>query len=58
MRCIDCPHFRIEYEPWKDIDFGKAICTKHDLVCDYVSKQQLRRLECVETEGEDCCEPR
>lgn len=53
MKCVECPHFQIEYDPWKGIDFGKATCKKHGLVCDYVSKQQLRRLECVDSEGED-----
>ena len=48
MRCMECPHFRIEYDPWKGVDFGKALCKKHDLMCDYVSNQQLKRLECVE----------
>lgn len=51
MRCIECPHFQIEYDPWKGIDFGKATCKKHDLVIDYISKRQLRRLECVEMKG-------
>lgn len=50
MKCVECPHFRIEYDPWKGVDFGKATCKKHGLVCDYISKQQLRRLECVEEE--------
>lgn len=48
MRCVECQHFQIEYDPWKGIDFGKATCKKHGLVCDYISKQQLGKLECVE----------
>ena len=48
MRCVECQHFQIEYDPWKGIDFGKVTCKKHGLVCDYISKQQLGKLECVE----------
>lgn len=33
MKCIDCPHFKIDYEPIKADkgywDFGRAVCVKH-----------------------------
>ena len=55
MKCKDCPHFKILYDPigkameiW---DFGKAKCEKHDLYVDFASKRKLNKLECVE--GED-----
>ena len=52
MSCVDCPHFKIRQKPLKGVDFGLAVCEKHNLQCDYVSKQQLRRLECVDVTEE------
>lgn len=52
MKCKDCPHFRILYDPigkgmeiW---DLGRAKCEKNDLYVDFSSKRKLNRLECVE----------
>lgn len=53
MKCIDCPHFEIKMEPWKCVDFGMAVCKKYDLACDWVSKQQLNRLRCVEEDNHE-----
>ena len=58
MRCKDCPHFKIMYNPIKHgteiWDMGKAKCEKHDLIVDFINKRKLNKLECVEeTEGLD-----
>lgn len=52
MKCLDCPYFAIRYKPKKYIDFGLAVCEKYNLRCDYVSNQQLKRLECKEADNE------
>ena len=52
MKCKDCPHFRILYDPigkgmeiW---DFGKAKCEKYDAYVDFASKRKLNKMECIE----------
>lgn len=55
MKCVECPHFRIAYEPIKAADggywdLGLAECKKHDLVTDFTTRRKLNRLECVEDE--------
>ena len=54
MKCIECPHFIIIYEPIKADngywDLGRAICRKHDLVTDFSHHGKLKRLECVEVD--------
>lgn len=56
MKCKDCEHFKIVMKPLKcgkDIyDTGLAKCTKHNSYVDFVSTQQLNRLECVEEDTE------
>ena len=55
MKCIDCPHFQIAYEPIKADkgywDFGRAVCKKYDLVTDFANHGKLKRLECVEVDN-------
>ena len=46
--CKDCPHFHIDYQPMKDVDFGRASCKKYDLVTDFLSMRKFNTLECVE----------
>ena len=48
MLCKDCPHFRITAEPIKGVDFGHAICTKHDLITDFLDRRKFEWLECIE----------
>ena len=48
MKCKDCEHFHICYEPVKGVDTGMAECRKHDLVVDFLNHKKLERLECVE----------
>ena len=52
MNCWDCPYFKIQYEPIKDStgiwDFGRAKCTKHDLIVDFPDHRKLKKLKCVE----------
>lgn len=53
MKCMECPHFKINYEPiradgggyW---DLGCATCEKHNLTVDFANHGKLKRLECVE----------
>ena len=51
MKCTECPEFKIICEPANYTGMkmeGLVICEKHGLSCDYVSKQQISRLECIE----------
>lgn len=53
MKCWDCPDFKILYAPIKVKgggvwDFGKAKCTKHDLVVYFPNQGKLKKLQCVE----------
>lgn len=54
MKCVDCPYFKIAYEPIKADksywDLGRAVCEKHDCVTDFVNHGKLKRLKCVEEE--------
>lgn len=54
MRCKDCPHFHIRYEPYKSggviWDMGLAECKKTNMVVDFASHKKLDKLECVEKE--------
>lgn len=54
MKCVDCEHFKIKYEPYKSggilLNFGMAECDKHNLVVDFASHRKLNKLECVENE--------
>lgn len=49
--CKDCEYFKIKYEPNGHYDSGQAVCKKHDMVVDYISKRTLNNLTCVEEEG-------
>ena len=55
MRCKDCKHFKIEYEPYKSggvcWDTGLARCMKHDLVTDFITHKKFETLECIENES-------
>lgn len=52
MKCTDCQYFKILYRPLKAYggiyDTGRAVCTKHDYVLDFVSTQQVNRQMCVD----------
>ena len=50
MNCIECEHFKILYPPMGHYDSGMAKCEKHDLIVEYISKQKLKKLICVEEE--------
>lgn len=50
--CKDCPHFHIDYEPIKGVDFGRASCDKYDLITDFLDHRKFKRLTCVEYEKE------
>lgn len=57
MKCCECEHFKIQYEPLRGKsgiwDFGRAKCMKHDLIVDFPNHGKLKKLECVEeTESE------
>ena len=52
-KCTDCPHFVIRQMPIKHFDSGMAMCKKYDLACDWVSKQQLNRLRCIEEDNHE-----
>ena len=58
MRCTECPHFRIAYNPIRCngelLDTGLAKCEKNDLVVDFLSERKLNRLTCVDEEREEC----
>ena len=52
MKCLDCPHFKIQYEPirangggcW---NLGRAKCNKYDLIVDFPDHRKLKKLQCV-----------
>lgn len=46
MTCIKCESFRILYEPIRNFDCGRAACEKHNLVKDFMSHRELKRLSC------------
>lgn len=52
MKCVDCPEFRIAYNPIKFgrnvYDSGLAICGKHNLEVEFTSRKRLNTLDCVE----------
>ena len=52
MKCWECEHFKIQYEPLRSgsgiWDFGRAKCMKHDLIVDFPNHGKLKKLECVE----------
>ena len=50
-RCEECEYFKVLFPPMGHYDAGQAVCKKHDLIVDYLSKNKLRKLTCVE-EGE------
>jgi len=45
MRCKECTHFKILYEPYS-YEWGKVKCEKYNLYADYKSKQKFDRLTC------------
>lgn len=52
MKCLDCPHFKIQYEPIGKIstgiwDFGRAKCNKYDLIVEFADHRKLKKLKCV-----------
>ena len=51
-QCITCKHFYIGDKPdhWNE---GHVYCRKHDLICEYISKQKLKKLVCIEEEEEN-----
>lgn len=51
--CYNCKHFHINYEPMKHVDLGRASCDKHNLIVDFLSHRQLKRLTCVEDGKEE-----
>ena len=57
MKCWECEHFKIKYEPIGKIstgmwDFGRAVCEKHDLFVDFPDHRKLKKLVCIENKGE------
>ena len=63
MKCWECQHFKIQYEPYGTIamgiwDFGKARCDKHDLVVDFASHKELKKLQCVEEANGTTADPK
>ena len=52
MKCRDCEHFKVLYEPMRTgmgyTELGQAHCDKHDMVVDFMSYGKLNKLECVE----------
>lgn len=46
--CKDCEFFKIDYEPVRGIDFGRASCMKHNLVTAFLDRRKFRTLGCIE----------
>ena len=47
MQCKDCEYFKITETP-DGINWGRATCTKYDLVTDFRNKRKINRLTCIE----------
>lgn len=49
MTCDECQYFKVLYEPLRDTsalwDMGRAVCKKHDLVCDFANHGKFKRLD-------------
>ena len=60
MKCYGCEYFEIVF-PRYEYQEGLALCNKYNVVCAFVSTQQLKRLACenaqevagVATKGEN-----
>lgn len=57
MLCKNCEYFKILYEPQiiggQMMDWGKAICKKHNLETDFITHHKFKKLSCIENnEGE------
>lgn len=52
MLCKDCEYFKILYEPQiiggQMMDWGKAICKKHNLETDFITHHKFKKLSCIE----------
>ena len=46
MLCKDCEYFKIEYQPIKGFDFGRARCTKYDVITDFRDERKFKWLSC------------
>lgn len=53
MLCKDCEHFQILCEPMKGVDFGHAVCKKHNLTTDFLSHKKFEWLKCIEDDTEE-----
>ncbi len=53
MLCKDCPHFHIVCEYKSIIEWGEAVCDKHNLITDFRTKKKFETLSCIEEEGEE-----
>ena len=58
MKCWECKHFEIQYKPIGKIstgiwDFGRAKCTKYDLIVDFPDNRKLKKLECIEEQKQE-----
>lgn len=47
--CKDCKHFDIENEGI-DINSGRGVCDRFDLVTDFMDMERVKELECVQKE--------
>ena len=47
MKCIECPHFEVAYEPMMPFDMGLAVCKKYNLETDFADRRKLNRLTFV-----------
>lgn len=56
MSCDKCKHFKVLYEPIRTEgvlwDMGRAICEKHDLICDFSTHGKFKKLKCPDDKKE------
>lgn len=52
--CKDCEYFHIKWQPkhyeGMFTDAGMAVCTKHDLVTEFITNKKFLTLYCIESE--------
>lgn len=48
MKCKKCDYFHVVTKPMMPFETGQVLCTKYDLVTDYLDERKLNNLECID----------
>lgn len=47
--CKGCEYLKVLYKPMMPYELGRAKCTKHNLITDFINMRKFGKLKCVET---------